>query len=87
MRSGDVGTQKRTDKLQLCDCEKTSRSGRIPRACACAGGRKTKIVTTSDRRHGHVMVSPFDSFMGTVVRPRGRVQTDSNFAVLRRLFS
>jgi hypothetical protein len=32
-------------------------------------------------------VSPFDSFMGTLVRPEERCQTDSKFAVVWRLFS
>ena len=32
-------------------------------------------------------VSLFDSFMVTVVRPKGRVQTDSNFAAVRPLSS
>jgi len=27
--------------------------------CMCGCGRKTKIVTKSDRRHGHVMGQPF----------------------------
>ena len=29
------------------------------RLCMCGCGRKTKIVTKSDRRHGHVMGQPF----------------------------
>ena len=49
----------------------------------CMCGRKTKIVTKSDRRHSHAMGQPFDSFMGTVARPKGRIQTDHNFAVVR----
>ena len=53
----------------------------------CGCGRKTKIVAKNDRRHGHVRVSLFDSFMVTVMRPKGRVQTDSNFAVVRPLSS
>jgi hypothetical protein len=27
--------------------------------CMCGCGRKTKIVTKSDRRHGHIMGQPF----------------------------
>jgi hypothetical protein len=30
-----------------------------PGLCMCGCGRKTKIVTKSDRRHGHVMGQPF----------------------------
>jgi hypothetical protein len=37
VQSAGAGIQRRSDKLQLCDCERTSRSGRTPQAYACAG--------------------------------------------------
>lgn len=41
--------------------------------CMCGCGRKTKIVTKSDRRHGHVMGQPF-RFIHGHSRPARRVQ-------------
>ena len=37
--------------------------------CMCGCGRKTKIVTKSDRRHGHVMGQPFRFIHGHVRSP------------------
>ena len=37
--------------------------------CMCGCGRKTKIVTKSDRRHGHVMGQPFRYIHGHVRSP------------------
>ena len=37
--------------------------------CMCGCGRKTKIVTKSDRRHGHVMGQPFRYIHGHARSP------------------
>ena len=37
--------------------------------CMCGCGRKTKIVTKSDQRHGHVMGQPFRFIHGHVRSP------------------
>jgi len=39
--------------------------------CMCGCGRKTKIATKSDRRHGHVMGQPFRFIHGHVRSPLG----------------
>ena len=58
-RSGDAGTQKSSAKLQSCDCEKTSRSGRVSRACACVRNQKssdTRLRTpASVKLHGRTL--------------------------------
>ena len=51
--------------------------------CMCGCGRKTKIVTKSDRRHGHVMGQPFRFIHGhseepqTTATPRPGVRSGS----------
>ena len=48
--------------------------------CMCGCGRKTKIVTKSDRRHGHVMGQPFRFVHG---HSRSPVKGPNRFALGR----
>jgi hypothetical protein len=49
--------------------------------CMCGCGRKTKIVTKSDRRHGHVMGQPFRFIHGHC---RPALKGPNRFALRRR---
>ena len=60
VRSGDGGTRRRSDKLAVVSLQKDRPIGPNPSGlCMCGCGRRTKIATKSDRRHGHVMGQPF----------------------------